>query len=311
MQLSQHAIKAFQTKILHWYAENKRDLPWRETRNPYNILISEVMAQQTQLSRIVPKYVAWLEKFPTIESLAKASTHDLLAAWSGLGYNRRALYLQKAAKEIVEKFNGKFPDKSEILKSLSGIGEYTAKAIACFAFDQQVAVVDTNIKKVILTQFTPEYNEAEMNAQDRRKNQDVRLKEKKINKMLNSRFIIHDSSQENGIVTDKDIQSIADQLLPVGHAYEWNQALMDYAAVELKKEKISLPKQSKFIGSDRYYRGQIIKILIEQKKIDREKLCMRLKKEESFTQERYDKILKGLQEDALVTIHTNILELPL
>ena len=146
-------VKKFQQKILDWYEKNKRDLPWRRTRDPYKIWISEIMLQQTQVSRVIPKYEAWLEKFPTVASLAKAKTADVLAMWSGLGYNRRALNLKKTAERVVNEFGGKFPRDEKLLRSLPGIGEYTAGALLCFAFDEQIAVVDTNIRKVILTQF--------------------------------------------------------------------------------------------------------------------------------------------------------------
>src|SRR5438477_3740296 len=96
-------LSLFQQKILDWYSRNQRDLPWRKSRDPYRILVSEVMLQQTQVSRVIPKYEAWLERFPDVQSLAKATTADVLKYWSGLGYNRRALYLQRCAKEIVQK----------------------------------------------------------------------------------------------------------------------------------------------------------------------------------------------------------------
>src|SRR5258708_3311988 len=153
MELSQHIIKNFQQKILSWYAVNQRDLPWRKTRDPYSILVSEVMAQQTQLSRVIPKYEAWIAALPTVYDLAKASTGEVLKLWSGLGYNRRALYLQKAAQIIVSEFAGKFPQEEKVLQTLPGIGEYTSRAVLCFAFDKQIAVVDTNVRKVIITKF--------------------------------------------------------------------------------------------------------------------------------------------------------------
>lgn len=261
MQLDRQQIKTFQEKILSWYGINKRDLPWRRTRNPYHILISEVMAQQTQLRRVIPKYLGWLERFPTIERLAAASSRDVLTMWSGLGYNRRALYLQEAAKEIVETFQEKFPKEIETLKKLPGIGEYTANAIACFAFDEQVAVVDTNVKKVILTQI---------------------LKE------------------PQATMSDKEIYYIARQLLPVGLAYEWNQALMDYATAQLKKEKVPIPKQSHFKTSDRYYRGQIVKLLIKHHQLQRQHVFNLLDKQKDFSYERFESIVNGLKKDRLL-----------
>ncbi|HSA84151.1 MAG TPA: Fe-S cluster assembly protein HesB, partial [Patescibacteria group bacterium] len=204
----------------------------------------EVMSQQTQINRVVAKYEAWMEKFPTIINVANATVADVLQYWLGLGYNRRALNLKKTAESIVANFDGMFPMTEKELLELPGIGKYTARAILCFAFDQQVAVVDTNIRKIIITQFGIDGN-------------------------------------------DNELQDIADQLLPKGKAYDWNQALMDYASAELKREKISIPKQSKFIGSHRYYRGQILKILLTKKKILIKDLGTMLKKEQGDNEQKW------------------------
>ena len=159
--LSESKVRSFQKKILFWYEKNKRELPWRELlfdvtlqqRDPYKILVSEVMAQQTQIARVIPKYHAWLTRFPTLQSLAEAPTREVLLYWSGLGYNRRALNLQKAAQVIVREYQGEFPRSVETLRKLPGIGQYTASAIACFAFNEQIAVIDTNVRKVILIEI--------------------------------------------------------------------------------------------------------------------------------------------------------------
>jgi A/G-specific adenine glycosylase len=129
--------------LLAWFDEHGRDLPWRRTRDPYAILVSEVMLQQTHASRVVPRYVAWLERWPTIEALAAAPTHDVLRAWQGLGYNRRALNLHLAAREVAA--NG-WP---EDLTALPGVGRYTADAVACFAFGRPVLPLDVNVRRVL------------------------------------------------------------------------------------------------------------------------------------------------------------------
>jgi A/G-specific adenine glycosylase len=220
MHLSEGEIREFQERILGWYAVHQRDLPWRKTRDPYRILVSEVMLQQTQVNRVIPKYMEWLRLFPTVKELAAASVADVLRAWSGLGYNRRALFLKRLAEVLVRDYDGKFPEDEKLLLQLPGIGMYTARAILCFAFDKQVAVVDTNVKKVHLTQLDKE------------------------------------------ILNDKEVWALAEQLVPEGRAYDWNQALMDYASMMLKQEKIAIPKQSKFAGSRRYYRGKLLKTLV-------------------------------------------------
>ncbi|HUK93644.1 MAG TPA: A/G-specific adenine glycosylase [Gaiellaceae bacterium] len=129
--------------LLSWFADNGRDLPWRRTRDPYAILVSEVMLQQTQAARVVPRYVAWLERWPTVESLASAPGAEVIRAWQGLGYNRRAVNLQRAAREIAA--NG-WPDD---LTSLPGVGRYTADAVACFALGRPVLPVDVNVGRVL------------------------------------------------------------------------------------------------------------------------------------------------------------------
>ena len=265
MQLSPKKIKQFQKKILSWYGEHKRSLPWRAVpdgtplqERAYMTLVSEVMSQQTQINRVVPKYESWIKTFPTIKSLEKAKVSEVLHYWSGLGYNRRALNLKKTAEIISRKLGGKFPNEEKELLQLPGIGRYTARAILCFAFDQQVAVVDTNVRKIIVTQFGIDGNE-------------------------------------------KELESIATQLLPKGKAYDWNQALMDYAASVLKKEKIVIPKQSKFIGSRRYYRGQILKYLLKNKKISFADLGNIIKQDYTTSEKEWlEKLLQELVDEGFI-----------
>jgi A/G-specific adenine glycosylase len=129
-------------RLFAWFAERGRDLPWRGTLDPYAILVSEVMLQQTQASRVVPRWLAWLERWPTAGALAAASTGEVIREWQGLGYNRRALALQRAARAVAE--HG-WPDD---LTELAGVGRYTADAVACFAFGQAVLPVDVNVRRV-------------------------------------------------------------------------------------------------------------------------------------------------------------------
>ena len=138
-----------QQALLEWYRANARDLPWRRTRDPYRIMVSEIMLQQTQVDRVIPKYHAFLEQFPTLAALADAPASEVIRAWAGLGYNRRALNLQRAARAVVEEFGGAMPRSVEELRALPGIGPYTAGAIACFAFEQDAGFFDTNIRRVL------------------------------------------------------------------------------------------------------------------------------------------------------------------
>ncbi len=136
-----------QSRLLAWFGEHGRDLPWRHTTDPYAILVSEIMLQQTQVTRVIERYTTWLDRWPTVEALAAANTADVVRAWSGLGYNRRAVNLQRAARAVAEA--GAFPRTVEGLLALPGVGPYTASAIACFAFGAQLTTVDVNVRRVL------------------------------------------------------------------------------------------------------------------------------------------------------------------
>jgi A/G-specific adenine glycosylase len=273
MHISEEKIAGFQKYIFDWYATNKRDFPWRKTRDPYAILISEVMSQQTQIERIVEKYVQWLLRFPTVADLAGARVADILPFWLGLGYNRRALHLHETAQILMQSNSGIFPRQKDKLLALPGIGTYTADALLCFAFDQQTAVIDTNVRKVILLYFYPPEGR-----------QQIRM----------------DAGRQ------KEIRNIATVLLPKHKAYVWNQALMDYAAKELKKEKISGTKQSPFAGSDRYYRGKIIKHVLRVGQIPFCGLGPLIKKDYTRKDEEWlKKLVKTLEREGFITVMKN------
>lgn len=142
---------AFQRQILDWYDTFKRELPWRDNPNPYHVLVSEIMLQQTQVDRVIPKYHAFLERFPSLEALAGEATADVIRQWQGLGYNRRAVNLKRLAEVVVREHGRRIPSDVAALQGLPGIGKYTAHAVACFAFGAQVPVVDTNIRRIIST----------------------------------------------------------------------------------------------------------------------------------------------------------------
>jgi A/G-specific adenine glycosylase len=178
-----------QQRVLDWFDESSRKFPWREHRDPYRTLVAEVMLQQTQTGRVAPIYEEFLKKFPTVESLAHAPAMDVIKAWKGLGYNRRAVDLQRAAQAIVHA--GEFPLTSTALRALPGVAEYTSAAVACVAFDEQVAVVDTNVRRVL------------------------------------ARTAL---GKEPDAATPDSIRALATKWLPIGEAYRWNQALMDLGA---------------------------------------------------------------------------------
>ncbi|NHI84079.1 MAG: Fe-S cluster assembly protein HesB [Candidatus Thorarchaeota archaeon] len=160
--VSSTSICKFQNKVLTWWKTNSRDLPWRRNNSPYNVLISEVMLQQTQVSRVIPKYHEFMNAFPTLKDLAEADTRSLLQVWSGLGYNRRALWLREAAQQLVEL--GEFPQNVEELRKLKGLGPYTSRSILIFAFNQDLVTIDTNIRRVLIANgyATEEMSETEL-----------------------------------------------------------------------------------------------------------------------------------------------------
>jgi A/G-specific adenine glycosylase len=144
---------SFRRALSTWFHKSKRDLPWRQTRDPYAILVSEIMLQQTQAATVIPYYNRWLRRFPTIRSLASATESEVLHAWEGLGYYARARNFHRCANTIFGKLGGKFPNRPDALRSLPGIGRYTANAIAVFAFNRSLPIVEANTARVLTRLF--------------------------------------------------------------------------------------------------------------------------------------------------------------
>src|SRR5438477_8148061 len=147
--ISPKNIHAFRRSLLSWYRKRGRDLPWRRTRDPYAVLVSEFMLQQTQVATVIRYYDGWRRRFPDFAALAAASEHEVLHAWQGLGYYARARNLRAAARIVMEKHCGRFPRSLDSMRALPGVGRYTANAVATFAFDQSVPIVETNIGRVL------------------------------------------------------------------------------------------------------------------------------------------------------------------
>src|SRR5665213_2128454 len=145
--------RRFRQRLLTWYGRHGRDLPWRKTADPYHILVSEIMLQQTQVDRVLPKYAEWLEKYPSMEVLADAPEQDVTETWRPLGYNIPPKRLQSIAREAVERYGGQLPADEETLLSFKGIGAYTAGAIRSFAFRERAAILDTNVARVLFRVF--------------------------------------------------------------------------------------------------------------------------------------------------------------
>jgi len=187
-----------QARVLDWFDAHGRRFPWRETRDPYRTMVAEVMLQQTQTGRAAPAYEQFLRRFPTLDRLAHAPAMDVIQAWRGLGYNRRAVDLHRAAQTLVREHGGVYPSQPAALRRLPGLGEYTSNAIACFAFDEQVPVVDTNVRRVL------------------------------------ARTALGKDAAE---VDPARTSVLAAEWLPDGDAYRWNQALMDIGAMVCRSAK--------------------------------------------------------------------------
>jgi A/G-specific adenine glycosylase len=184
-------------RLLDWYTrEGRSGLPWRHTRDPYAVLVSEVMLQQTQVDRVLPKYRAFLTRFPTLAALAAAPRAEVIQAWAGLGYNSRAVRLHEIARQAVERYGGALPDTLDGLMALKGIGRYTAGAVACFAFGLPVATVDTNIRRTLWRLFRG----------------------------------IEPAVWPADTQSARAALALAEWALPPGRAYDWQQALMDLGA---------------------------------------------------------------------------------
>lgn len=183
-------IRAFQRRLLGWYRQHGRDLPWRRTRDPYAILVSEVMLQQTQVQRVLLYYEKFLHRYPTLEELASADALEVRETWEGLGYYTRARNLQRATQQIVEEHAGRFPRQLEELTALPGVGRYTAGAVLSFAFHRDAAILDTNAARVL------------------------------------TRFFALPAERQ----TTSFLWQVAHQVTPAGQAHQFNQAIMDLGA---------------------------------------------------------------------------------
>lgn len=261
MQLSTDQIKEFQHTVYEFYEKNKRPMAWRENLDPYAILVSEVMLQQTQVSRVKIKFEEFMNKFPSSTVLAKSELREVLAVWSGLGYNRRAKMLKNAAEVVEAKYKGKIPQSLPLLKDLPGIGLATASAILAYAYNKPVAFIETNIRAVFIHHFFPK-------------------KEK---------------------VRDDHILPLVQQTLDTKNPREWYWALMDYGTflkqqhTNPARKSAHHIKQSKFEGSDRQIRGKVLRVLLANPAC----LFSDLLKV-SNDEIRLRKILKELEEEKLI-----------
>lgn len=252
---------AFRELLWEKARELYRTMPWRENTEPYYVLVSEIMLQQTQVDRVRPKFEAFIESFPTIESLAAAPLAEVLRLWTGLGYNRRAKFLHEAAKKIVNDFDGVFPKTSAELVTLPGVGKNTAGAILAYSFNEPVIFIETNVRTVYFYHFF----------------------------------------HEQDVVHDTELSTIIEATIDHEHPREWYWAIMDYGSYLKKqgvgniKKSQHYKKQSALKGSVREIRGQIIKQLTRR---DMSRLELA---EHVVVDERFEGALTGLIRDGLVS----------
>ena len=245
-------VQELRHALLRWYRGHRRTLPWRGSKSPYRIFLAEMMLQQTQVERAIPKYRAFLDRFPTVRKLAAAPLAEVIRLWAGLGYNRRAVHLHRAAQAVVQEHGGTFPTDLPALLRLPGIGAYTARALLSFAGNAPVGVVDTNVRRVVGRVFQRDLVE------------------------------LHGADGP----TARQFQALADSLVPSGQSARWNQALMDLGSLICTSRRPDCPRcplstwcqarqeheiadlpalrptrQGTFSGSRRYYRGRVIAVL--------------------------------------------------
>lgn len=254
--------RAFRAFVRGFYREHGRKLPWRETRSAYRILVSEVMLQQTQADRVVPKYREFLRRFPTWSALAGASTAEVMRAWQGLGYYRRAFNLQRAAQSVVRDFGGKLPRDPAVIRTLPGVGSYTAGAVCAFAFDVAVPIIETNVRSVFLYTFF--------------------LKRKS--------------------VSDAEILQLVEETLDRRNPRDWYYALMDLGSeLKRHRRGINTrskhhAKQSPYHGSNRQARAAVLKTLAERGAVTEAEIARLLQAERA----RIERAVEGLLREGLV-----------
>lgn len=264
MRLSPDQIETFQETVWGYYRKHGRNLPWREDPSPYKVLVSELMLQQTQVTRVIPKFDAFMYTCPSFASLAEEPLGEVLALWSGLGYNRRAKFLHQTAQTVVRDFAGQLPSTRAELIKLPGIGKNTAGAILAYAYEQPVVFVETNIRTVYFHHFYPDASE---------------------------------------LVTDKQIENLVAQTIDKEHPREWYWALMDYGT-HLKKtaggrlaSSKHYTRQSPLKGSPREMRGRILKALVGGE-LQRDTLRERVEGDQ-----RFEPALAALMVEGFVQIH--------
>jgi A/G-specific adenine glycosylase len=262
-KLSAGEIRKFRKSVYDYYrAHGRHSMPWRHAITPYRVLVSEIMLQQTQVDRVTSKFDLFMKRFPTIEALAGAPMRDVLGAWQGLGYNRRALALQRTSQKIMLDYHGEIPSDPAELRTCAGIGPATAASIAAFAFNTPVLFIETNIRAVYIHTFL----------------------------RIDTR------------VSDDAILSLLEQTLDRNEPRRWYYALMDYGSMLKKKHpnpsrrSAHYSQQSAFEGSDRQVRGRLLRLFLKHNRITPN----RLRASVPCESKRLEKIISGLVKDGFI-----------
>ena len=316
MTLSNDEKTAFRRAVYGFYRrEGRHELAWRLTHDPYRILLSEIMLQQTQVSRVAVRYEEFLSLFPSLEALAAASLRDVLAAWSGLGYNRRARFLHELARVVVRDHGGELPRTVDALRELPGVGEYTASAIACIAFGTRVPVIETNIRRAIIYSFFAYDADPDMPlfAAERPEGESVDRPELSVDDGArvagkNGKLSFPESRDEfiprtvTAAVHDREVREVAGQVLDRDYPREWNYALMDYGQALSRhvpnpnRHSAHYTRQSRFEGSRRQVRGALLKVLSGVADADEQTLV----DETGFMHARVHSVLMDLAREGFV-----------
>jgi A/G-specific adenine glycosylase len=258
MKLINKQVESFQKVIWDFYKSQGRQFSWRNVNDPYKVLVSEIMLQQTQTHRVAPKYEAWLEEFSSFEMLAQASLRDVLSMWQGLGYNRRAKFLQQTAQRVVAEFNGQLPNDPVVLETFPGIGKNTAGSVCAFAFNNPTVFIETNIRAVYIHSFFKDKTE----------------------------------------INDKELIPLIEQTVDKKNAREWYYALMDYGVVlkvqhkNPSRKSVHHAKQSKFEGSHRQIRGALLRELDKHSELDLKMLVNMIARDEQSIEKALNELIK-------------------
>ncbi len=293
-----HNYLDFQETVWDYYRLHGRDLPWRRSVDPYKILVSEVMLQQTQASRVIPKYEQFLKLFPDVLALAKVPQQEVLIAWSGLGYNRRARFLHQAAQAVAEKHGGHVPQSEKELVALPGIGINTARAVLAYAFNQPVVFIETNIRTVFIYHFFADKD----NVADSEilKLVEMTLPQGEGKEQPDKKSRLFAGAMRKTGAPAKPVLW-GDSTVGLSHNREWYWALMDYGSHlkatigNVSRHSKHYAKQSAFHGSKRQIRGAVLKLLLDAPKSQMELAA-------EINDDRLEAVLQDLIKEALITL---------